>query len=144
MIYHDDVEMRLECDELGMVKLTNKRSGAVMRATIAGRDIVIGMASNGTRMMMPHSDVCAIEKPKATLGAVTGALLRIVNGYASDEISQATGIWPSPFPALERTAREHGWSVQEVLDEIARRGVSEKWQYVNGIAWLEHCRQAGH
>lgn len=78
---------------------------------------------------------------RTSLGTVLGALIGIIRDYSSDEISQATGFWPSPKRALVLAAEKHGWTIDEVLNEVARRGVSGKWQFENGLGFLEMMTQ---
>jgi hypothetical protein len=70
---------------------------------------------------------------RSPLGTVCGALLRAINAWYEDPISEHYGIYPSPASMLQGVARAHAWSVAEIEHELEARGVSAHWLYHSGM-----------
>lgn len=50
---HENVEVRIECDDQDWITVTNKRSGAKCLITIAGDGIIVGSAERRTIAFIP-------------------------------------------------------------------------------------------
>lgn len=79
---------------------------------------------------MPSILIAAL---RSQLGTVVSAVLRAARELDEDPISAHHGVYPNPMPILHRVAALHGWTLADMVNELEDRGISEKWQYVNGI-----------
>lgn len=70
---------------------------------------------------------------RTALGQVIGDLMQAATDLSNDPMSDAVGFHPDPTPTLIRVAREQGWTFADIERELARRGVSERWQYNAGL-----------
>lgn len=70
-------------------------------------------------------EITAVRDPKSPLGHIVGRLLKIALGEGSIDAD------------LENAADAEGWTLEEVLEELDHRGVSQKWQFNAGVGALE-------
>jgi hypothetical protein len=67
------------------------------------------------------------------LGRVVTALSAILTGYDNDPISDMTGIYADPTPALAEAARQLGWPSLKGLERELEARVHPYWLYKSGL-----------
>lgn len=80
----------------------------------------------------------AAEAPRSPLGVAVGAVLKAWGELEADPMSEAVGFYPDSRPELVRIAEAHGWTLEELAEATAARGVSAKWIYFSGLGALSH------
>lgn len=68
------------------------------------------------------------------LGAVVARVLAVIDGYASDPMSQAYGYYADPIPEAARVAASMGWTLEAIDTELDARGISPKYIAMSGMS----------